>query len=199
MTGGINVNKTDGINAQPNIFSQVESKENELKNNSIFQSLGTKTERYTKETAFLLSIFDKDNSGNITKAEIDAVNEDDYNQQLGDYNRSQAGDKRLTLNFFKDTKAELQRRVDEESNIPADELPKRGFLAALETATTADADINGAEPYYDDLVKTSELEKKTELSTDEQKLLKTLKMEIQLSESIMSPEAVKQIKGMLPE
>lgn len=133
----------DGVNgaggAKPldnSAFQQrVADKTKGLEANSVFQSIkkvNPDAEKSLETTAFLLAAFDKNNSGNIDKQELEDVSCEELETQINNYDSQ--GD--LNLPSCGKLKSELDYRIDQDKNISTKGQEKLGFVAPLDTAQT---------------------------------------------------------------
>lgn len=182
MAGEINVSGS-GDSSQPNILKKVQAKQEEIKNNSVFQAL-TKGEGtpLLNETAFLMTIFDKNNDGMILTDEVNNITPEEIDAQVAEYNSQSEDD--LNLESGKRTIDEFLRKIGLKGS-------EKDFITALRVSAQADANIRGEKVYFDAAKKVDELEKKGTLSDKDQMLLYEAKRTIELQSYIMSPEVLK--------
>lgn len=201
---GDEIKKTSANNINPkiDIYNKVETKAKELNSASIFSKLNAND--YLNETAFLMTVFDTDESGNITKAEIESSKNEDYEKQLKEYNSKAPKDKQLKLESAEINKAILKREINADSKDSPEQLKETGYLPILRTAIQESLDIDIAETYKEilgqiELKKTSLKLSDLMCKPDEemQKSLEESEKQKSLYEPLMSPEKLQEIQNSL--
>lgn len=184
--------KIEGIKPSESstIGKKVETKKVEIQQNSVFKKFkGDAKNEFVEDTAFLLSVFDKDNDNNITKEEVKAVKDEDYNEQLKDYNNNH---KPLILDEGNDMKIKLTREIENAEGKNKDKKP--GLLAPMKAALQSKSDIITEGPYFDALKEIIELKNKPKLTEDDKLRLKDFEELRKMYEKRLSPEAIEKVQ-----
>lgn len=182
------VDKIDGVNSPDNngIGKKVEAKKIEIQGDSIFKKLrDNKKNDYVAETAFLLTVFDQNNDGSISKDEIDCVENSDYNDQLNEYNKN---NKELVLDDAKGVKAQFEREIAAAQS--ENKTPKSGLLMPLHVAIQSNIDKKNNYAYVESLKEIINLTNKPTLTKNEKIRLNDFKKLRIYYEKILSPEAI---------
>lgn len=190
------VDKIDGPN-QPgsNIGKKVEAKKIEIQGDSIFKKQkGHKKSEYIEETAFLLTVFDKNNDGSISKDEIDCVEDAEYNNQLNEYNKD---NKELVLDDAKGVKAQFQREIETAES--ENKTPKSGLLMPLHVAIQSNIDKKNTYAYVGALKEIISLTNKPNLTKNEKSMLNDFKKLRIYYEKMLSPETIEDSQMLVLE